>query len=196
MPRTEPPASSYEGSTLSIKFVPKPPPPKPATKARMRAGTRDQGPRTTDQKPGPGTKRQDQGPKTSEHNSSLRGDATDLLCGETRGALCHHKMSVVVRQDLRGGKRQWRRPSAAPLCGSLVSCHHGGLVLPQQTSCVATAHLSCGHTSRFHPVPVPAGSGSCGRNRRRGSAGSVPTRFGSAGSGSVPPLPDIVTRTM
>ena len=81
---------------------------------------------------------------TSEHHASLKGDTTDLSCGHTRGALWQHKMSVVARQDLCGGKRQGRRPSAAPLCGSLVSCHNRGLVLSQQTSCLATAHIfSC-----------------------------------------------------
>ena len=35
---------------------------------------------------------------TSGHHSSLKGDATDLLCGDTRGALWQHKMSVVARQ--------------------------------------------------------------------------------------------------
>ena len=40
-----------------------------------------------------------------------------------------------------------QQPSAAaPFCVSLVPCHHRGFVLPQRTSCFATAHLSSRHT--------------------------------------------------
>ena len=61
----------------------------------------------------------------------------DVRCGNAR-------CLVVARQDLCGGKKQGRRPSAAstkgghPLCGSLVSCHKRHLVLPQRTSRLAT----------------------------------------------------------
>ena len=117
----------------------------------------------------------------------------EVRCGNTRCLLRQGKTSVVARDKggglrpppQRGGGRLRRPPPfVVPLSlatTEVLSCHNRHLVLP--------VHLSCGHTSRFQPVPVPAGSGSCGQNRRRGSAGSVPTRFGSGGSGSIPPLP-------
>ena len=85
---------------------------------------------------------------TSEHHSSLKGDTTDLSCGHTRGALWQHKMSVVARQDLCGVKRQGHHKGGRPpkAAASFVSCHHRGLVFPQQTSCVATAHRLSRHT--------------------------------------------------
>ena len=79
------------------------------------------------------------------HKSCLA--ATDIWCGKKRCALWQDKMSVVTRRDLCCGKTQGnhkgRRP---PKAASLVSCHHRGLVLPQQATCVATAHLSSRHT--------------------------------------------------
>ena len=83
---------------------------------------------------------------------------TDLWCGKTRCALWQDKMTRVARQNHCCGKTQGRRPlgrlhkggrppsAAAPLCGSLVSCHNSGFVLPQQSSCLATAHISSCHT--------------------------------------------------
>ena len=92
-------------------------------------------------------------------HSSLRGDTTDLLCGETRGALWQNRMLVVARQDLCGAKEQGRRPSAASTKGGgrlrrrppfvvplFLATTEVLLVLPQRTSCFATAHLSSCHT--------------------------------------------------
>ena len=95
---------------------------------------------------------------TSGHHSSLKGDTTDLSCGDTRGALWQHKMSVVARQDLRGGKRQGRRPSAAPPLW--YPC-----VLPPQRSCLAATDILCCHSAPLvsphersvvsqHPSPI------------------------------------------
>ena len=81
---------------------------------------------------------------------------TGLSCGEKRCALRQRKMSGCgktrplwwqgTREPQRGAAAEggrpplWRRPKAA----SLVSCHNRGLVLSQQTSCLATAHIfSC-----------------------------------------------------
>ena len=85
-------------------------------------------------------------------------DTTDLSCGETRGALWQHKMSVAARQDLCGGKTQGRGPAAAatkgggasrrpPFVDSFMSCHKRDIVLPQQSSCLATRHILSCHNS-------------------------------------------------
>ena len=113
---------------------------------------------------------------TSEHHSSLKGDTTDLSCGHTRGALWQHKMSVVARQDLRGGKRQgnhkggrppkaaapplWRRPKATT---EALPCHP--FVLPPQRPCLAATDILCCHSAPLvsphersvvsqHPSPI------------------------------------------
>ena len=72
------------------------------------------------------------------------------MCAVARQDVCCDKVRSLLWQDTRepqrgaaaeGGRPPlWRRPKAA----SLVSCHNRGLVLSQQTSCLATAHiLSC-----------------------------------------------------
>ena len=76
----------------------------------------------------------------------------EKMCAVARQDVCCDKARSLLWQGTRepqrgaaaeGGRPPlWRRPKAA----SLVSCHNRGLVLPQQTSCVATAHLSCGRT--------------------------------------------------
>ena len=97
----------------------------------------------------------------------------EVRCGNTRCLLRQGKTSVVARHKggglrpppQRGGGRLRRPP---PLCGSLVSCHHRGLALPQQTSCVATAHLSSPHTRDPYPhacAPPPAPK-MCGQRPR------------------------------
>ena len=60
----------------------------------------------------------------------------DPCCGRTRCVLWQDKIPVA----------------AAPLCGSLMSCHNRGVVLPQQRSCLATAEiLSCHNTHLVLP---------------------------------------------
>ena len=76
-------------------------------------------------------------------------------------------MSVVTSQVLCIAEQAREPPTgppkvAAPLCGfgreaaSLVPCHHGDLVLPQQISCATTAHLSSQRRRMFRCVPVIA----------------------------------------
>ena len=106
-------------------------------------------------------------------HSSLRGDTTDLLCGETRGALWQKRMFVVARQDLCGGKEQGRRPAAASTKGGgrlrrpppfvvpsslatteVLSCHSEHPVLPQRTSRLATQEIRCIASQRRMDVPM------------------------------------------
>ena len=105
----------------------------------------------------------------------------DDACSCHDGSLVRHgKMCAVAKQDVCGGKARpllwqdtrepqraaaaeggrpplWRRPKAA----SFVSCHNRGLVLSQQTSCLATAHIfSCrtrypSRQERMSTIPNP-----------------------------------------
>ena len=96
-----------------------------------------------------------------------------ISCGETRGALWQHKMSVVARQDLCGGKEQGRRPSAASTKGGgrlrrpppfvvplflatteVLSCHNEHPVLPQRTSRLATQEIRRIASQRRMDVPM------------------------------------------
>ena len=95
---------------------------------------------------------------TSEHHSSLKGDTTDLSCGHTRGALWQHKMSVVARQDLCGGKKQGNHKGGA--AEGRLPCF-----LPPQRSCLAATDILCCHSAPLvsphersvvsqHPSPI------------------------------------------
>ena len=94
---------------------------------------------------------------------------TGLSCGETRGALWQHKMSVAARQDLCGGKTQGnhtggRPPKAAapfvrppPLClatTEVLPCRNRHLVLPQRTFvCPHERSVVSQHPSRIRQHP-------------------------------------------
>ena len=78
----------------------------------------------------------------STHASCLA--TMDLWCRTARCVLWQGKMSVVTRQDVCCGKTQGNHKGGRPKAASLVSCHNRGLVLSQQRSCLATAHIfSC-----------------------------------------------------
>ena len=89
-------------------------------------------------------------------------DTTDLSCGETRGALWQHKMSVAARQDLCGGKTQGNHKGGAAAEGGrppFVEAAEGRLpcFLPPQRSCLAATDILCCHSVHLvspHERPV------------------------------------------
>ena len=105
MPRTEPPASSYDRKTLEAYIL------------------------------------------SCRDGYLVR---QEKMCAVARQDVCRDKTRPLLWQDTREAAfgrlhKGGRTPlAAAPLYGSLVSCHNRGLVLSQQTSCLATAHIfSC-----------------------------------------------------
>ena len=81
-------------------------------------------------------------------------DTTDLSCGETRGALWQHKMSVAARVARNKGGGLGPPPFVVPLClatTEVLPCRNRHLVLPQRTSRLPTREIGRVPASITHP---------------------------------------------